>query len=103
MSKKRITWIPTPSKNDGWEPVRGSGSTNKLPKYSATSANEVLYHSSFKPRKLWWIKTMNIIDFRYWNCACHYMRPFGLATMGDCKKHYKYEKGEKYKMGEIIE
>jgi hypothetical protein len=30
---------------------------------------------------------MNLIDFRYWNCDCHYQPPYGLVIMADCKKH----------------
>jgi len=31
---------------------------------------------------------MNIIDFRYWFCNCHYYSPYGLVISADaCKKH----------------
>lgn len=30
---------------------------------------------------------MNQIDFRYWQCECHYQAPYGFVVMGGCKYH----------------
>lgn len=30
---------------------------------------------------------MNEIDFRYWECECHYQAPYGFVVMGGCKYH----------------
>ncbi|GEM_PF-6291868 len=30
---------------------------------------------------------MNLIDFRYWRCECHYRSPYGLSIMGGCEWH----------------
>lgn len=35
----------------------------------------------------WFCKLMNLIDFRYWFCECHYQAPYGRVISGDCKKH----------------
>lgn len=45
------------------------------------------YLNSIRQWRRWECKIMNLIDFRFWNCQCHYMAPYGLAIMGDCKKH----------------
>lgn len=43
------------------------------------------YQSSILMRLFCFV--MNIIDFRYWKCGCHYMLPFGRCIMAGCKKH----------------
>lgn len=32
-----------------------------------------------------WI--MNLIDYRYWFCECHYQSPYGPVVMAGCPKH----------------
>lgn len=36
-------------------------------------------------KAFYWL--MNIIDFRFWKCECHYQRPYGKVIAGGCKKH----------------
>ncbi len=43
-------------------------------------------HRQWKP---WECKIMNKLDFRYWNCECHYMPPYGIVVICGCKKHDK--------------
>lgn len=35
----------------------------------------------------WKCTILNLIDFRYWFCECHYQLPYGLVIMGGCPKH----------------
>jgi len=30
---------------------------------------------------------INLIDFRYWFCDCHWEAPYGRVISADCKKH----------------
>jgi len=40
-----------------------------------------------KQRKPWWCWMMNLIDFRYWLCDCHYEAPYGKVISAWCTKH----------------
>jgi len=47
-------------------------------------------HRKFRKRKQWrsWeCFLMALIDFRYWNCECHYWPPYGRVISADCEKH----------------
>lgn len=35
----------------------------------------------------WKCTILNLIDFRYWFCECHYHPTYGLVIMGGCPKH----------------
>jgi hypothetical protein len=37
--------------------------------------------------KPWECVILNIIDFRFWFCDCHYTSPYGRVVMADCNKH----------------
>jgi len=37
--------------------------------------------------KNWECNLMNIINFRFWGCECHYRAPYGKVIMAGCEKH----------------
>lgn len=56
-----------------------------------TVGRKMTYSSDIeRPEKEWnslecWF--MNLLDFRFWFCECHYRPPYGLVLSADCKKH----------------
>jgi hypothetical protein len=41
-------------------------------------------HHVWTPWECW---LMELLDFRYWFCDCHYQAPYGKVIMGGCPKH----------------
>lgn len=35
----------------------------------------------------WFCALMNVIDFRYWGCECHWWAPYGRVIHMGCKRH----------------
>jgi hypothetical protein len=51
-----------------------------------------LYRQSKFPKlcrqwKPWECYVMNLLDFRYWLCDCHYEPPYGKVISAWCRKH----------------
>lgn len=42
---------------------------------------------SFRQWKIWECVIMNFVDFRFWECRCHYQAPYGKVISGGCDKH----------------
>jgi len=57
---------------------------NKVPDWDASikfNEGKKYHHSKF------YCSIMNLIDFRYWRCECHYKYPYGRVISADCEKH----------------
>lgn len=35
----------------------------------------------------WLCRLLNLIDVRYWHCACEYVAPYGRVIHAGCPKH----------------
>src|SRR5581483_7015432 len=43
--------------------------------------------TSAKQHSPFYCRLMNWLDFRFWNCECHYHPPYGKVIMAGCPKH----------------
>lgn len=59
-----------------------SGKTQ--PPIALSAANNIF---TIKQWSQWKCKLMNLINFRYWRCECHYQAPYGKVIMEKCPKH----------------
>lgn len=55
--------------------------TKEVTRVYPRQIKDIKYHSKLE------CFVLNIIDFRFWFCECHYYSPYGLCISGGCKKH----------------